>query len=68
MNYGTKRGDFLGQDAEILGDPYSKKSPLPSIGDSRLSVTPRIPGYRLLGLPQLLQQHTTHNNHHTMAP
>jgi hypothetical protein len=54
--------------AESLGDPYSKKSPLPSIGNSRLSVTPRIPGYQLLGLPQLLQQHTTHNNHHRMAP
>jgi hypothetical protein len=34
--------------AEILGDPYSKKSPLPSIGDSCLSVTSRIPDYRLL--------------------
>jgi hypothetical protein len=53
--------------AKILGDPYSKKSPLPSIGDSHLSVTPRIPGYQLLGQPQLLQQHTTHNNHHRIA-
>jgi hypothetical protein len=35
--------------AEIFGDPYSKKPPLPSIGDSHLSVTPCIPGYRLLG-------------------
>jgi hypothetical protein len=37
--------------AEILGDPYSKKSSLPSIGNSHLSVTPRIPGFRLLGQP-----------------
>ncbi len=54
--------------AEILGDPYSKKSPLPSIGNSYLSVTPSIPDYRLLGLPQLLQQHTTYNNHYRIAP
>ena len=54
--------------AEILGDPYFKKSPLPNIGDSRLSVTPRIPDYRLLGQPRLLQQHTTHNNPHRIAP
>jgi hypothetical protein len=54
--------------AEILGDPYSKKSPLPSIGDSHLSITPRISGYQFFGLPRLLQQHTTHNNHYRMAP
>jgi hypothetical protein len=54
--------------AEILGDPYSKKSPLPSIDDSCLSVTSRIPDYQLLGLPRLLQQHTTYNNHYRIAP
>jgi hypothetical protein len=54
--------------AEILGDPYSKKSPLPRIGDSHLFVTPRIPDYQLLGLPGLLQQHTTYNNHYRIAP
>ncbi len=54
--------------AEIHGDPYSKKSPLPSIGNSSLSVTPSIPSYQVLGRPRLLQQHTTHNNHHRIAP
>jgi hypothetical protein len=35
--------------AEILGDPYSKKSPLPRIGNFHsLSVTPRIPSHRIL--------------------
>jgi len=36
--------------AEILGDPYSKKSPLPSIGTSpRLAASPKDTSYRVLG-------------------
>jgi hypothetical protein len=36
--------------AEILGDPYSKKSPLPSIGNfSRLAYSPKLYSYRVLG-------------------
>jgi hypothetical protein len=35
--------------AEIIGDPYSKKSPLPSIGTSpRLAISPTDTSYRLL--------------------
>ncbi len=36
--------------AEILGDPYSKKSPLPSIETSpRLAISPKDTSYRILG-------------------
>jgi len=47
--------------AEILGDPYTKKSPLPSIGEYGLSVTPTTPSYRVL------DRHTTLNNHHRIC-
>ncbi len=43
--------------AEILGDPYSKKSPLPRIGNTPcLSVTPSLPGHRILGKAQILNR------------
>jgi hypothetical protein len=36
--------------AEILGDPYAKKSPLPRIGPiTHLPVSPSIPGHQILG-------------------
>jgi hypothetical protein len=35
--------------AEILRDPYSKKSPLPRIGPPCLSLTPSLPSHRILG-------------------
>ena len=47
--------------AEILGDPYSKKSPLPSIG--RLAVSPNTSSYQVLGQPRILQRHITRSNH-----
>jgi hypothetical protein len=38
--------------AEILGDPYSKKSQLPHIGDSpHLAITPSHTRYQILGQP-----------------
>ncbi len=46
--------------AEILGDPYSKKSPLPSVGTSpRLAISPTDTSYRLLGQAR----NTTRHNH-----
>jgi hypothetical protein len=49
---------------EILGDPYSKKSPLPSVGTSpRLSVSPKDTSYQILGQARIQQRHTTHHNH-----
>ena len=46
--------------AEILGDPYTKKSPLPRIGDpsSRLPVAPNIPSHRILGQSRILNRIT----------
>jgi hypothetical protein len=43
--------------AEILGDPYAKKSPLPRIGaTSHLPVSPSIPSHQLLGQSRLLNR------------
>ena len=44
--------------AEILGDPYAKKSPLPRIGEpsSRLPVAPSIPSHRLLSHARTLNR------------
>ena len=56
MKPSTRRGC-----AEILGDPYSKKSPLPSIG--RLAVSPNTSSYRVLGQPRIIQRHITRSNH-----
>jgi hypothetical protein len=40
--------------AEILGDPYAKKSPLPRIGPiTCLPVSPSIPSHRILGQSRL---------------
>jgi hypothetical protein len=52
--------------AEILGDPYSKKSPLPSIG--RLAVSPNTSSYQVLGQPRILQRHITRSNHPRIPP
>ncbi len=42
--------------AEILGDPYSKKTPLPSIGDFPcLADSPKITSYQVLGQPRIQQ-------------
>jgi len=50
--------------AEILGDPYSKKSPLPSIGTSpRLAASPKDTSYRVLGQSRIHHRHITRNNH-----
>ncbi len=50
--------------AEILGDPYSKKSPLPSIGTSScLAASPKDISYRVLGQSRIHHRHTTNNNH-----
>ncbi len=49
--------------AEILGDPYSKKSPLPSVGTSpRLAISPTDTSYQLLGQAKIQQRHTTCHN------
>jgi hypothetical protein len=46
--------------AEILGDPYSKKSPLPSIDTSpRLAISPRIPVNNYLASQEYITD-TTH--------
>jgi hypothetical protein len=38
--------------AKILGNPYSKKPPLPHIGDSpHLAITPSLTRYQILGQP-----------------
>jgi hypothetical protein len=51
-------------DAEILGDPYSKKSPLPSIETSPpLAISPKDTSYRILGQSRIHQRHITRNNH-----
>jgi hypothetical protein len=43
--------------AEILGDPYAKKSPLPRIGaTSCLPVSPSVPSHRILGQSCLLNR------------
>jgi hypothetical protein len=43
--------------AEILGDPYAKKSPLPRIGPiTCLPVAPSIPSHRILGQSRLLHR------------
>ena len=42
--------------AKILGDPYSKKSPLPSIG--RLAVSPKLTSYGVLGQPRIQHRHS----------
>ena len=47
--------------AEILGDPYSKKSPLLSIG--RLAVSPNTSSYQVLGQPRIIQRYITRSNH-----
>jgi hypothetical protein len=50
--------------AEILGDPYSKKSPLLSIGDfPHLANSPKITSYQVLGQLRKQQRHTTRYNH-----
>ncbi len=54
--------------AEILGDPYSKKSPLPSIGKFLSVCHPKYSRLPILGLPLLLQQHTTYNNQYRITP
>jgi hypothetical protein len=49
---------------EILGDPYPKKSPLPSIGDFPcLAKSPKLSSYRVLDQSRIQQRHTTHYNH-----
>jgi hypothetical protein len=55
---------FLGQIvAEILGDPYSKKSPLPSIGNfPRLANSPKLSSYQVLGQSRVQQRNTTRYN------
>jgi hypothetical protein len=50
--------------AEILGDPYFKKSPLPSIGNFPcLANSPKLSSYRVLGQSRIQQRHTPHYNH-----
>ncbi len=50
--------------AEIFGDPYYKKSPLPSIGKfPHLANSPKLSSYRVLGQSRIQQKHTTHYNH-----
>ena len=55
--------------AEILGNPYSKKSPLPRFGNfHRPSVTPSIPSHRILGYSRILNRISTTHNHPRRAP
>jgi hypothetical protein len=50
--------------AEILGDPYSKNCPLPSIGNYPcLADSPKLSSYRVPGQSQIQQRHTTCYNH-----
>ncbi len=50
--------------AEILGDLYSKKSPLPSIGSFPcLADSPKLSSYQVLGQPRIQQRHITCYNH-----
>jgi len=59
MKPSTRRGC-----AEFPGDPYSKKSQLPSIGTSpRLAASPKDASYRVLGQSRIHQRHTRRNNH-----
>jgi hypothetical protein len=50
--------------AEILGDLYSKKSPLPSIGNFPcLADSPKLSSHRVLGQSRIQQRHITcYNN------
>jgi hypothetical protein len=55
--------------AEILGDPYSKKSPLPRIGNfHHPSVTLSIPSHQILGHSQILNRISATQNHPRRAP
>ncbi len=57
--------------AEILGDPYSKKAPLPSVRPTsrdvstspHLAFSPKDLSYRLLGQSKPQHRHNIHNNH-----
>jgi hypothetical protein len=50
--------------AEILWDTYSKKSPLPRIGNfPHLVNSPKLSSYQLLGQSRVQQRHTTCYNH-----
>jgi hypothetical protein len=50
--------------AEILGDPYSKTPPLPSIGNfSCLANSPKLFSYQVLGQSRIQQRHITCYNH-----
>jgi hypothetical protein len=50
--------------AEILGDPYSKKSPLPSICNFPcLADSPKLSSYQVLGQSRIQKSHITHYNH-----
>jgi len=55
-----------GEIAKILGDPYSKKSPLPSIAPigppSRLAISPKDTSYRILGQSRIHHRHIARNN------
>jgi hypothetical protein len=60
----TEKQRYYVQHAEILGDPYSKKSPLPSIGNfPRLANSPKLLSYQALGQSRIQQRHTTRYNH-----
>jgi hypothetical protein len=49
---------------EILGDPYSKKSPLPSIGNfPPLADSPEITGYQVFGHSRIQQRYITCYKH-----
>jgi hypothetical protein len=50
--------------AEILGDPYSRKSPLPNVGTSScLAISPKDTSYQILDQSKIQQRHITrHNN------
>jgi hypothetical protein len=55
--------------AEILGDPYSKKSPLPRIVNTPcLSVTPSLPDHQILGKAQILNRISTPHNYPRRVP
>jgi hypothetical protein len=44
-------------EANVLGDPYSKKSPLPRIGTiPHLPVSPSIPSHQILGQSQIFNR------------
>ena len=52
---------YLAPFAEIVEDPYSKKTPLPRIGC--LAVSPNTSSYQVLGQSQIIHRHITHSNH-----